>query len=343
VILPPRNYPTPQRLNLFADQVTARLSAVPGVQSVALSTDTPVFGGKSRAFALEGRPDLKPTDLRPVSYFSSTPTYFPMLRIPLQRGRIFNVRDQADSTPVAMISENLARTYFPGIDPIGRRIAILDDPITWREIVGVVGNVREGGAGAPPTMQVYAPFAQQPSSMPLLLVRLDHRMANIRRPLRAALDQIDPGLPLTEMDHGLDFMLDDRIANQRFALFIFAVFSAVALALSALGIYGVVAYSVAQRTQEIGIRMALGAQPGDILWAVFSQTGRMIGLGLLIGLAGAVASLRLLRSLLFEVAVQDPLTLAAVTLLLAGVAGFACWLPARRATQVDPLTALRHD
>ena len=341
-ILTSQNYSTPEKVAAFSDRLIARISAVPDVESAALATAHPMFFRRRRIVIPEGQTNVLPTDLEPASYYSVTPAYFGIFRIKLRYGRLFDERDRPGGAPVAIVSESFVHKYFPTGNPLGRRVQMSGNP-TWKEIVGVVNDVREDGPAGPVSLQVYEPFAQQPSQFVNLIFRLERPIAGIRKTLRAALDSVDPNLPLNDMKDGMDLFWLSAIGNQRFALFIFSIFSGVALLLSAIGIYGVVAYSVSQRTQEIGIRMALGAQARDIMGLILGQTGRLVVLGLVIGIASAIASTRLLTSLLFEVGAQDPVTFVIVPLLLAAIAFLACWLPARRATKVDPLVALRHE
>ncbi len=340
-ILSDQHYPTPQQVLAFVDQVTGRLSAVPGVESVAFSTSLPFSYMNWRAVTVAGRSSFRPMEMAIASHYVVTPGYFQTMRIPLVSGRGFGARDTADSASVAVVSEGFARRYFSGVDPLGKLIQIAGSN-AWSEIVGVTADVREHGPASPAGLQVYEPYAQGPSRYPLLIIRLGQPLPGTRSALRMAMDTIDASVPLPDMTDTLDLPLQDSISTQRWTLVIFAVFSSVALLLSAIGIYGVMAYSVTQRTQEIGIRMALGAQTRDILWLIFSQSRLMVGWGLALGLVGALAATRLLGSRLFEVDTLDPVTFAGATLLLGTVILTACWLPARRATKVDPLVAL-HD
>ena len=343
LILPQSDYGSPEKLVAFADRVTTRVAEVPGVQAAALTTGAPDLNWRRTGIEIEGRPDPKWMEEPPTSYYITTPRYFDILRIKLHSGRLYDEHDRPDTRRVAVVSEGFVRKYFPNENPLGKHIRPYDNP-PWREIVGIVGDVREDGPVRPSSqLQLYEPYVQKPVSFVTLLFRADHKLAGLRGSVRRALDEVDRNLPLSTLTDPLDMFLRDSVANQRFTLFILGVFSVVALLLSALGIYGVVAYSVTQRTQEIGIRMALGAQAADILRMIFSQTGRMILLGLALGIAGALAATRLLGSILFEVGAQDPITFTAVPILLAGVALLACWIPARRAARVNPLVALRHE
>ncbi len=339
-ILTAERYRSEERLNTFADEILERVGAVPGVRSVCLATAHPMFFRTVRIALLESRPELEPKDLTPTNYYAVTPPYFEIFGIRLKNGRLFDRRDGPKTTPVALVSEEFVRRNFPGQSPLGQRIKILGQS-AWHEIVGVVTDIKEEGPAGSVTSQVYAPYAQSPDNRVNLIFRLDHPMANIRPALRAALDAVDPDLPFTDMKNGMDLFWQAEIANQRFALRLFGAFSLAALFLSALGIYGVIAYAVTRRRQEIGIRMALGAQAKDILALIFSQSGRMIAWGLVVGLAGSLVTTRVVASLLFGVSAFDPVTFLSVPVILGAVGFFACWLPARRALRIDPATALR--
>ena len=341
-ILTNENYGTPEKLAVFAERAVERISAVPGVEAATLATAHPMFFRRQRAVVVEGRPAVQPSDLPVASYFLVTPAYFGIFRIRLRDGRLFDAHDRAGSARVAIVSEGFVRKNFPAENPLGKRIQTLGNP-EWMEIVGVVHDVSEEGPAGRASVQVYEPYAQRPSNFVNLIIRLEHPVAGMRPALRGALDTIDRDLPLADMKEPMDLFWNSSIGNQVFAVFLFSVFSGVSLVLSAMGIYGVVTYSVTQRTQEIGIRMALGAQAKDILRLIFSQTGSMIGLGLVIGVAGALGVTRLIASLLFQVGAHDPLTFIGIPLLLGFVGLLSCWWPARRATKVDPMVALRHE
>jgi putative ABC transport system permease protein len=314
------------------------------VNWVAFSTNAPAWGRSLCAVQVAGRDDLDPWKQPPVSYYAATPDFFKVLGLPLKEGRLFDRHDDASGPPVVVVSDDFAWKYFPTGDAIGKRIKIINGPTpTWREIIGIVPNIKESGPAIATPFQVYEPFAQEPISMLDILIRTNGPVPGISRSLRAAMDTIDPDMPIPEVGSDLNYFLRDTISSQRFALFLFAVFSASALVLSAMGIYGVVSYSVAQRTTEVGVRMALGARPRDILALMFLRTGRIVGIGLAIGLAGSLACTRLLNSLLFEINSHDPVTLVIVVAALGGVAMLACWIPARRAAMLDPMVALRTD
>ena len=341
--LPNYRYPTDQSRIAFVNQAVERLSAVPGVHSVVFASYFPAFGGNDRLYSIAGRADLDPRNLPPAGFVITTPDFFRALNIPLRQGRLLEPRDTADTQPVAVVSQGFADKYFPRQNPLGQRITMVDSPTISREIVGVVESIHDRGPLVDRPFQIYAPFAQAPFPTPAVIIRVDAKLAGTEHALRQAMGLVDPDMPLTLVGIDLTGFLNETIAPQRFALFLFATFAAVSLLLSALGIYGVVAYSVIQRTQEIGIRMALGAQARDILALIFSQTGRMVGVGVALGLIASLATTRFLNTLLVEISAYDPVAFLVVPLFLALVAMLACWLPARRATKVDPLVALRHE
>lgn len=228
--------------------------------------------------------------------------------------------------------------YFPDSDPIGQRISIGKGPEVWREIVGIVGNVLQGGPAV--RAQIYDPFAQSPSASTSFVVRTSLAATDLTAVVRTAIHTVDKDIPLADM-YLLGSTLSRIVESTRFAMFLFGVFAGTALFLAAIGVYGVMTYAVTQRTGKIGIRMALGAQQRDVVGLVLRQGGRRVGAGLLAGLVGAFAISRLLEWMLFEVSPRHPLTLAVIVALLSVAAFFACWLPARRATKMDLLVALR--
>jgi putative ABC transport system permease protein len=260
----------------------------------------------------------------------------------LVRGRFFTAHDAAKSGRVAVINEALARKYFANQDPIGQRINVTNGPETWREIVGVVGDTKHYKLDGDVTMQTYEPFAQSPFDFMTFVVRVNRAPADFPALARNAIYAVDKEQPVANV-RPLRQLLADSIARNRFTMFLFAVFSGVALVLATIGIYGVMAYSVSQRSGEIGIRMALGAQRGDILGLVFNQGGRLVAAGLACGFVGALLLTRFIATQLYGITAHDPLTFAAIGLLLAAVALLACLIPARRATRVDPMVALRSE
>jgi putative ABC transport system permease protein len=268
------------------------------------------------------------------------PDYFRAMGIRLVRGRVFTPQDDAKSPRVCLINETLARQFFPNEDPIGKRMNIKTGIDAWREIVGIVGDIKQHGVDQTTTNQAYEPFAQISYSSLILVIRTKGSPAPLLSALRAAVHAVDKDQAVGAI-RPLEDVVADTIARQRFAMTLLTVFSAVALVIAAVGIYGVMAYNVVQRTGEFGIRMALGAQQRDVLRLVLTQGGKLIGIGLVVGLLATLAASRAMGSMLFNTSVYDPLTLMTITLLLAAVALIACFFPANRATKVNPIEALR--
>ena len=348
--LPEKKYGKPEQQTAFADALVARLRTLPGVQAVGLTHSMPLVGDYVLGFNIDGRPRPSDSDMPNTNYYAVTPDYFRAMGIRLVKGRLFNEHDDAKAPRVVLINETLARQHFPHEDPIGKRINITNGPDAWREIVGIVGDIKQYGADRPTSSQSYEPFAQKPYTSLNIVIRLAAPKfgeggaagspAALSSSLRPAVYEIDKDQPVGSIKP-LEEIVADSIARQRFAMTLLTVFSLVALVIAAVGIYGVMAYNVTQRTSELGIRMALGARPIDVLRLVLAQGGKLIGLGLFLGLVIALAGSRAIESMLFATSAHDPLTLAAITLLLAGVAAVACLIPARRATKVDPMIALR--
>ncbi|MEO5959974.1 MAG: ABC transporter permease, partial [Opitutaceae bacterium] len=346
--LPGRKYGTGPQQVASVDDAVARLAAIPGVQSVGAAQVVPFSGGDyNLIFRIVGRPPVPVGTLQGTLYYTVTPDYFKAMGIPLLRGRAFTAADGAGAPRVALINEAMAKKYFPGEDPIGQRINVTNADA---EIVGIVADVKQSELSDDARVQAYEPFAQAPLNFMTFVVRLAApkpgqgrtgvSAAAVPAAIRAAVYAIDKDQPIASVQP-LSSLIATSVARPRFAMILFAVFSAVALLLAAIGIYGVMAYSVTQRTNEIGIRMALGAQRADVLRLIFAQGSRLIVLGLVCGLVGALALTRYLSSLLFNVSATDPLTFTAIAALLAGVATLACLLPASRAMKVDPMVALR--
>jgi putative ABC transport system permease protein len=263
------------------------------------------------------------------------------MKIPVVRGRTFNTRDRADAPGVVIINETLARLYFPNEDPVGKRL-LSPDGTNPSEIIGVVGDVKHFGLEDEAEAYLYVPHAQNSNSALALVLRSavdPQQMAALVRREVLALDRDQPVVDIKNMEQ----RLAETMSPRRLTVFLLGIFASVALVLAAVGIYGVIAYSVTQRTHEFGIRMALGAQRGDIIRLVIGQGMWLVLLGLAVGLVGAFAVTRLMTSLLFQVKPGDPVTFAVVAVLLSGVALLACYIPARRATKVDPMVALRYE
>jgi predicted permease len=341
LLLADKKYPTEQQRMLVTDQFLERIAQVPGVTAVAFTNHTvPAQGAPSSRFSIVGQPPVDPQQQPRTIYFGVTPDYFKALKVPLIRGRFFTSADGVGAPRVVLINEELAKKYFADGDPLGKQITLLDQRgIGPREIVGIVANVRQYSLFSPFLPQVYEPYAQVPELSATLIVRTHGTPLNLPA-VTAAIHAVDPTIPFEAMFPMADGMLK-TLGGYDVTVKLLTVFSGIALFLAALGIYGVMAYNVSQRTTEIGIRMALGAQRGDVITLVLRQSIHVIGLGLLIGLAGSFALTRLLSSQLYETSPYDPLTMISITIILALVALAACIIPARRATRVNPMVALR--
>jgi putative ABC transport system permease protein len=271
--------------------------------------------------------------------------YFQTAGVPLRAGRVFDQREQFDSAPVVIVNERFAQKYFPGQNVVGKRIkpgfAADDTGDKMREIVGVVGNVKHGALNKEDSPEMYLPATQIPFSIMSLVVRTSVAdPASITSALRKELARMDPGIPLTSV-RVFDEYISRSLARPRFNALLLSIFAGTALVLTAIGIYGVIAYSVAQRTNEIGIRIALGAAQSNIFRLIVGQAMMLVAISIMFGLAGAFAATRLLSSLLYGVSTRDPITFVSIVLIIALVAFLAAWLPARRASRIDPIQALR--
>jgi putative ABC transport system permease protein len=345
VSLPQFLYSTPQQWRDFARELLARLHAQAGLQDSALAAPLPMDrqGQASFVFSIVGNSPLPPGKSTTADYATVSPEYFHVMRIPLLRGRFFSEQDSPSNPNVAIISETLARRYFPNQNPIGRQMRFGFPPNgnVAREIVGVVGDVRDVALSQKPSPMMYVPFVQAPLYGGEVVVRSSLSASTVAAEIRQAVHSIDKNLPLTGVAPFTD-ALGKSISQERFRTFLLGSFSAIALLLAAVGIFGVISYSASQRTHEIGIRMALGAERRDVLHLILGQGAKLALLGLGIGVVLALLLTRLIASLLYGVSATDPLTFGAVAIILLGVAVTACYLPARRAMRVDPMVALRH-
>ena len=345
VALPGKRYPEPQQSATFFRELTQRVSALPGVEAAGAALSLPLGGSNStagRSFVREGRP-LAPEEALQTDYFVLTPDYFKTMRIPVKTGRSFTDGDTAETPPVVVVNESIARRIFASEDPIGKRITVWPDEKFPREIVGVVSDVKISRLDEETGYQIYVPHAQDAGwGVMSLAVRTKGKPEALTSPVRGAILSIDKNQPAYDIKT-MDDVFSASVAKTRLVMLLFGVFSMFALLLASIGIYGVIAYSVAQRTHEIGIRLALGAQTRDVLRMIITQGMILALIGAGLGLAGAFAATRVMRRLLYGVSPTDPLIFVGVSLLLTVVALLACYIPARRATKVDPMIALRYE
>ncbi|HZF12797.1 MAG TPA: ABC transporter permease [Thermoanaerobaculia bacterium] len=344
--LPAASYPGPAERSAFYAQLLERLRALPGVTAAGAVQPLPLSGDAwGASFVVEGRP-VRPGESEPhAEYAVATPGYFQALGIPLLAGRSFDPHDGEGPAGmrgpgVVIVDEALARRYWPGRDPLGRRLHLAGQPDgVGSTVVGVVRHVHSNALAAEGEPQIYLPFAQSPRSTLSFVLRAAGDPLRLAPLVRASVRELDRNLPLARLTPMSD-LLARAAARPRFNFLLLALFAGSALLLAALGIYGVTSYAVAQRTHEIGVRMALGAKRGDVVALVVGQGMGLALAGVGLGLLAALALSRLLSGLLFGVAATDPLTYTALALLLAGVAFAACWLPAQRAAALDPVAAL---
>jgi len=350
-------YSATVRVDLLTRDLVQRIESIPGVIAAANVPFLPLEGGFGLGFDIVGRP-LGPGERSTggAAWMYVSPSYFKALEIPLRRGRLFNQRDSGASPSVVIINEAFAKKYWPKADPIGQRIEIgkgmgPDFAESPREVVGIIGDVKEGGLGNPAPEVMYIPIAQVKDSFMELnnkiipitwVVKTAVSPLTLSAAVRKQVSEADGQLAVAH-ERSLDQVVAETTARENFNMTLLSVFAGIALLLAAIGIYGMLSYSVEQRSQEIGIRMALGAQGADVLWMVVKQGMTLAGLGIGIGLAGAFGLTRLLTALLYGVKPTDPITFAAIGFVLALVALVACWIPARRATRVDPMVALRYE
>ena len=345
--LPRAAYPKPEQVAAFYERLTERIRALPGVESAAAASSILLPSlPQSAGVIVENRPPDTSAGARvPVPYDAITPDFFDTLRIPVLKGRRFTAGDAAGGLPVVIVNEAFERRYFPDGDPLGRRVAFGSAPApdtAWYTIVGVVRDTRRAGVDRAPWAEMYFPQAQAQDPAMFVVLRTSGDPVALAAAARAAVWSLDRTQAVSSV-RTLRDMVDRTQANRRFTTLLLLVFACVALALAAVGVYGVIAYSTAQRTQEIGIRMALGAGRSDVLRLVLGEGVRIGVFGLAIGIAGAAFASRLLTGLLFGVPRWDPLTFVAVPLLLLAIAAIASWIPARRAVRLDPVRAMRAD
>src|SRR6266850_1228662 len=344
LVLPKAKYPEPEKHRQFFEQVLPKLAALPGVEAAGAAFPMPFSGNDSgSAFSIVGQPSRPSGQELEASHLTITPDYFRAMRTPVLNGRTFNSSDRKDSQPVVIVYDVLAQRYFPGGNAIGQQIVLThvqkDGPSAPKEIVGIVGGSRHESLAIQPLPEFYMPAAQDPQRRMDVVIRAV-ATDGLQASLRNIVHEFDKDLLVPTLEP-LEKRIGATLAQPRFNMMLLGAFATVAMILAAIGIYGVIAYSVAQRTREIGIRMALGAQRIDMLTMILRQSFTVIGIGLLVGLFGALAVTRLMSSLLYGVSANDLSIYAVVTIVLSAASLIATYFPARRAMAVDPMVALR--
>jgi putative ABC transport system permease protein len=344
VSLPRQKYKESQRITSFFEQLINRIGSIPGVEVVG-GIDPLPFGGSdgTTGFVVEGGATA-PVGQRPeVGERTATSNYFSALRIPVIKGRTFNSEDREDAPRVVIINEALAQRFWPNEEAIGKRLGFKSsDPQVWHEIVGIVGNVKHRRLDVAPKPELYFPYSQYPGTFMTLVVRTTSESVNAIAAIRNQVLTLDPDQPIFDIKT-MDERLSSSVAVNRFVMLLIGVFAALSTILAAVGIYGVMAYTVSQRTHEIGVRLALGAGARDVMRLVLVRGLKLIVLGMSIGIAGALALTRVIETLLFDVSATDPLMFAIISSVLMLVAMLSCFLPAYKAVRIDPMIALRYE
>src|SRR5579871_2286354 len=334
----------------LARNILRNVSAIPGVQKAGIASDLPLAGNSIFIMRFEGRPAVTPSNSPLANYFAVTPGYFDAMGMRIVRGRAISDQDTAESPRVAVVNQTLVDRYFPGQDPIGKRLEIgFSDPPKWREIIGVVADVHSAGLDQDTPVQAYTAYYQQPTMIGFgvpaamtVVARTAQEPATLGGAMKNAILSVDRAQPVYAVQPLTD-LVTQSIAQRHFSLVLLIVLAGAALFLASLGLYGVVSYVVTERTQEIGIRMALGARPAQVLGLIQTQALRLVLAGLALGIAGGLPLTRLMNSMLFHVRPSDPVAMIAGAGTLFAVALFASYVPARRASRVDPLIALRYE
>jgi predicted permease len=345
ISLSPSRYDTDLKKAAFFDELVRRVELVPGVRSAAVTMTLPMGGFAGTPVQLADQPPLKLNE-RPIGIIQIiTPAYFRTLKIPLRRGREFTARDGLSTRRVAVINESLARRLWPaypsGHNPVGQQVLIGAKPEPV-EVVGVVGDIHHANLAIDPRPGIYRPFAQNPHPFAAFVVRTEGDPLQFTNAVRNQVLAIDRDQPVSQV-RTMDEVVEESVGQQRLILVLVGAFAGVALLLTVVAIYGVIAYSVARRTQEVGIRLALGAQRADILLQVIGQALTLTLAGVFVGIAGALALTRVLKTVLFHVTTTDPVTYGGVALTFVIIGIAASYIPARRATKVDPTVALRYE
>ena len=338
----PARYDQQKRL-LFLDQALERMRAIPGVTKAAFGFSIPVAGSNwNSIFIIDGQPVPERSKLPSSAWIPVSAEFFDTMGIRLLKGRLFDSRDAAGAPEAVVVNETFARRFFGGNDPVGTRIkqGWPEDKTPWREIIGVVNDVRMNSLQGDPTLQAYLPVQQVGQRSGAFVLRASTDAAALGRSLEAAVQEVEPNLPLFNIQT-MDQIIEAAIGNERLTMVLLMGFAALALLMAAIGVFGVTAYSVSQRTHELGIRMALGANRGSVLALVLRQEMGACLIGIAAGIVGAMFLASILESLLFGVTSRDAATLSVAAVVLLAVTMIACVIPAHRATRVDPVTALR--
>ncbi len=342
--LPEAKYTSDTARIAFFDALLPRLATIPGVQAAGATSSVPLAGGWNRSFTVEGI-TVPEGETGPYGNFRTVyPGFFAALRIPLVRGRAFTDADRAGAPRVAIVDQAMAKAYWPGKDPIGKRIALdgTDDAPNWVEVVGVVGHTRQDGIDSEGRAQLYVPFRQMAIPALTLTLRGAGDPTRLVSAVRAAVREVDPEQPISRVQT-MEELVNRNLGPRRFSMALLGLFAALALVLAGVGIYGVMSFDVARRSQEIGVRMALGAEASGVLRLVLSQGLRLTAVGVVIGVIGSLLLTRLINSQLYGVGSADPVTMISVVVILVSVSALASLIPARRATRVDPIVAMRAD
>jgi putative ABC transport system permease protein len=342
ITLPESGYADPGRRVSFFNALLERLSAAPGVKAASMVNHLP-FGGTKSAHdvTVEGAPPPRPGEQLLVFVRTIDPGYFRALQVPLRRGRLFTPHDLTTG-PVAIVNETMARRSWPNQDPIGKRFGAGSHPASWVTVVGVAADMRNTSLAEEPDREYFLAYVQSPLPAMSLVIRTELDPLRLASTLRAAVNGLDRDVPVSELAT-LATSISRSTSTRRFSAALLGSFALLALLLASVGIYGLISYSVTRRTHEIGVRMALGAAGDRIAAMVVGRAVLLAGAGVLIGLAGGLALMRLLRSMLFGVSATDPAVFAAAAGILLAISAAAAYLPARRAARVDPLVALRHE
>ncbi|MFL6277888.1 MAG: ABC transporter permease [Blastocatellia bacterium] len=340
--LPGKKYEKQSQINAFCKQVIERLEALPGVEAVGIANDIPLLGDDTSTYpTTEGREATRDEDRFLIGQHAVSTGYFKALGIGLLSGREFGATDAADAPPVVIINETAARKLWPGEDPLGKHLRLGNEKSPWLQVIGVVSDVKHNGLEAEPSLEAYAPFAQMAYPYLSIMLRAPNA-SSFAAAIRQEVQAVDNDQPVHDVMM-MEQLVSRSVAPRRLSMALFALFGGVAMLLAGIGIYGVMSYAVTQRTHEIGVRMALGAKRRDVLRLVVGQGMRLAFVGVTVGLITALAATRLMKSLLFAVSATDVMTFVAVAIVLILVALVACFVPALRATRVDPMVALRYE